>query len=75
MFNIYTNTVQNDIGPNKNVTDKKRLFAVYEDTEPYPIGVKAEDLTIVCTDKGLLTWLSNEENAQWSKIYTAQRST
>jgi len=61
MLNICTDTVQNDTGANNNVTDKKQLLVTYKDIESYPIGgVKAEDLVIICTGKGILPWLSQE---------------
>ena len=43
------------------MTSNNSCIHVYEDIAPFPIGgVKADDLAIVCTGKGLLPWLSIE---------------
>ena len=61
MLNICTDIVQKDTGAINNVTGKKQILVVYEDIEPYPIGgVKAQDVVIIFTGKGLLQWLSQE---------------
>lgn len=60
-FKICTESVQNNTGANRNVTSIKSCIHAYEDVEPFPIGgVKADDVAIICTGKGLLPWLSKE---------------
>ena len=59
MLNICADTVQTDAGENKNAIDKRHLLVAHKDIEPYLIvGVKAEDVTIICTSKRLLLWFS-----------------
>jgi len=61
MLNICIYTVKSDTGENNNVTDRKQLLVTYKDIESYPIGgVKAEDLAIICTGKGIPPRLSQE---------------
>ena len=58
---ICTDKVQSDTGANKAVTNNKNILYAYSDIEPYPIGgVKADDISIVCTGQGLLPWQSRE---------------
>ena len=53
--------IQNDIGANRFVTDIKYLIVGYKDIDAYPIvGIKKEDIVIVCTGKGYLSWYSTE---------------
>ena len=49
------------MGANRNVTDNKSILLNYEDIVPYPIGgVKADNISITCTDKGFIPWVSTE---------------
>ena len=53
--------IQDDTRANQNVKHIKSIIHDYVDIDPYPIGgVKADDVAIVCTDKGYLPWLSKE---------------
>ena len=43
------------------MTSNKKIIHAYEDIDPYPIGgVKVDDIAIICTGKGYLSWISNE---------------
>ena len=53
--------IQNDIGANRCVTDRKDIIVGYKDIDAYPMGgIKKEDIAIVCTGKGYLPWYSAE---------------
>ena len=57
----YIDTIQNDTGANRTVTNRKGIIYEYEDATPFPIAdVNADDVAIVCTGKGLLQWEARE---------------
>ena len=62
-ISICTDTIQNDTGTNKVVTNNKEIMYAYHDIDPYPIGgVKADNVVITCTGEGLLPWETLEVN-------------
>ena len=67
-INICTDTIQNDTGANKAVTNNNSLLYNYKTIAPYPIGgVKADDVAITCTGEGFLPWKQREGNIIWVK--------
>ena len=61
LIHICTETIQNDTGANKAVTNNINLLYQYKNITPYPIGgVKADEVAITCTGEGLLPWETKE---------------
>lgn len=56
-IHICTDTIQNDTGANRAVTNNIKLLHQYETINSYPIGgVKANEVAISCTGEELLPW-------------------
>lgn len=72
-FKTCTDTVQNNIGANRNATSNTSLLIAYVDIEPFTIGgIKVYDVAIVCTKKDLLPLLLREEKVIFVKtLYCA----
>ena len=50
-------TIQNDTGANKAVTNNKKILYVYHNIDPYPIGgVNVDNVAITCTGEGIIPW-------------------
>ena len=61
MFNISTDTIQNDTDDNISVTSNKFIQVNFEEILPFPIGgVHNEGIAIVCICRGMLPWMYKE---------------
>ena len=64
LYRIHINTsnsMQNDGGANRSVTNNKNMLIGYQSIDPYPIGGVNEENgpAILCTGKGYIPWRSN----------------